>query len=333
MAYVNNSVYWVGQDGNVYFKNGTTVKNVGKPINLYQNGFDSNGLSAEASLIADPNPGNGAPAAPANPNGSSGGGSSAPTYADKSADIALQNAALGSADAETQSGLSAVDKALGGLTGQYDADKTANEGDYTGKSQQNQGALQKNKQVSLVNAAQGRRGLFGTLASLGALGGTGIELANRAVQEGANKDLGDAADTYSQNQSVLDDSITKFRREDEARRQQAAQAAEDAKTNVKNTGARNKLAALSALSNDYTAQGDTANAKKYADMAGALFPEIAQTNVPSGNLGYVSAAYTPTSLANYLAGANSTQVSVDPNAPTTNGIPTLVANNRKKVTV
>lgn len=50
------AVYWVGTDGNVWHKSSDGVVNRGKPINLYNTGFDAENFSAEASPINDPNP-------------------------------------------------------------------------------------------------------------------------------------------------------------------------------------------------------------------------------------------------------------------------------------
>jgi hypothetical protein len=52
-----NTVFWIGTDGNVWFKDGSGVKNVGRPIKIYENGFDAQLLSAESNQIPDPNPG------------------------------------------------------------------------------------------------------------------------------------------------------------------------------------------------------------------------------------------------------------------------------------
>jgi len=257
----------------------------------------------------------------------SGGGGGGGTGVNRSNDIAVQNAALGGADTQLSTGLSAVDKALQGLLGKYDTEASSNEENYTDQSNTNQNNLQKNKQTALVNAAQGRQGLFGTLASLGALSGSGIDLANRAVQQGANTDLSGAADTYGENQTGLDTAINTFRTQDKERRDDAQTAAEDAKTNVRNQVAQAKQKAYSALADDYTQEGDTGNASKFAQMAASLFPQIAQTSVPSTNLSYSAAAFTPGTLSDYLSNGN-TQVQAAPTGGDTNGLPTLVANNQ-----
>lgn len=49
-----NTVYWIGQDGNVWFKDASGTRNVGKPINITDGGFDAEMLSAESTQIDDP---------------------------------------------------------------------------------------------------------------------------------------------------------------------------------------------------------------------------------------------------------------------------------------
>lgn len=327
MGYAGNSVYWVGADGNVWFKHGDQVKNVGKPINLYDQGFDSNQISAEATRIADPNPPQQTSAAPSNPNG--GGGYSAPAKPDRSNDIALQNSGLNAVGQQETSGISQVDKTLKQLLGQYDEETGANEKNYTDQTNTNQNNLQKNRQTAYVNAAQGRQGLFGTLASLGALSGSGIDLANRAVQKTANTDLAGAADNYATNANQLDTAIGTYRREDKARRENANTSAENARTNVRNEAAKSRLQFYTNLANDYSDMGNAAEAKRYTGLAGELYPQIASTNVPNAQIAYSGAAFTPGTLADYLAGANDTTVTATPTQPGSS-IPGLVATPLKK---
>lgn len=52
-----NTVFWIGTDGNVWFKDASGTRNVGRPIKIYENGFDAQLLSAESDQIQDPNPG------------------------------------------------------------------------------------------------------------------------------------------------------------------------------------------------------------------------------------------------------------------------------------
>ena len=54
---MENTVFWIGTDGNVWFKDASGTRNVGRPIKIYENGFDAQLLSAESNQIQDPNPG------------------------------------------------------------------------------------------------------------------------------------------------------------------------------------------------------------------------------------------------------------------------------------
>lgn len=325
------AVYWLGADGNIWYKGNQGVQNVGRPWNndpkyLSDGGFDSTTGSYEAQRIADPNPPPQTAPAPSNPNG---GGRAATPKVDKSNDIALQNAALAAVDQQQGAGLSSIDTALSKLIGQYDTEAGTNEKNYTGQSDTNQNNLQKNKQTALVNAAQGRQGLFGTLSSLGALSGSGIDLANRAVQKGANDDLSGAADNFATNQNQLDTAIGSFRQEDKFRRENANTSAENARMNVRNEATKSRFGAYGNLANDYAAMGNEGEAKRYTGMASALYPEMAKTTVPNANIAYSGAAFTPGSLADYLAGANDTTVSATPTQPG-QAIPGLIATPTKK---
>jgi len=79
------AVYWIGTDGNVWFKSKSGVKNMGKPNIAQNDGFDAPGGSAVATRIADPNPGGGSTLGSST---SSGGGGGAAEEADP--DIALR---------------------------------------------------------------------------------------------------------------------------------------------------------------------------------------------------------------------------------------------------
>lgn len=292
--------------------------------------FNGNPISREAyqaaggTVQADPVKA-AAPAAvaPSNPTGAS-----APVKVDKSNDIAAQLAYLGAEDQKTTAGTAAIEKSLASLRGNYDTEAAANEGNYKTNADQNMNNLQVNKQTALVNATQGRQGLYGTLASLGALNGSGIDKADTAVANGANADLAGASGNYATNASALDTSIGAFRQQDKQRRDQAEQAAADAKTGLANDVAKERASLYSNLVGDYSAMGDDVNAKAYTDKITALAPEIASTAIPSTNLGYTAAAYTPATLASYIAGADSMQVKSTPTNGS--GLPSLTAQPIKK---
>jgi hypothetical protein len=279
--------------------------------------------SAAAAAYADNNNN----VAPTNPNNNAGGSN----ITDNSGDIALQNAGLDSVDASTNTGIAKVNSDLAYLTGQYGTEGAAAEADYSTNSNQNENNLQTQKQAALIDAAQGRSGLFGTLASLGALNGSGVDEANDAVKTGANSDLATAGDTYATNQSGLDASIGDYRLENQQRIDAANQAAEDDKTAVNNAGLKASQTFDTNLANDYKGEGNDAQYNKYAADAASLYPQISTTNLPTTNLTYTGNAYTAPTLASYLGVGNNTSVSTSSPNDTDGSIPGLFAVPAKKV--
>lgn len=315
----DNGAYWVGSNGHVYLKGSggdkAAVNDLGLSGNVKQSDL------GQAVQIDDPNP----PAQALAPVKSS-------TYQNKSNDITLANAGLNEVDNTRDTAINKVNEALGTITGQYEGDLNKAKDSYSSNTDSNQNDLQTNKQVSLENAVEGRKGLYGTLASIGALNGDGVNLANDAVAKGANSDLTTAADNYATNQRGLDTSYNAYvdgtkKAEDKAK----TNGANDI-TQANNDAAKNRQAYLKNLADAYTAQGDEATAKHYTDQAAALQPTISQTNVPTIDLGYTGSAYTAPTLSQYVGKANNTTVNTTPSAPgSLLNIPGLVATNKKQV--
>lgn len=248
----------------------------------------------------------------------------APVLPDRSNSIRSNEAALAGADIQKTSGLSSIQETLNKLLGRYGEEATANTANYTENSNTNKSNLQRNTQSALVNAAEGRRGLFGILQSLGALSGSGVNLANRAVQKGANDDITGANDTFGENQTALDTSIGTFNDADKKRRDDAERNAENTRIDLENQVLGNKQKIYSNLADDYSQEGKADQARKYADLVASLFPEIARTSVPKSEIAYSGATFNPASLNKYVGGDASTQVRTQ--APTAPGLlPGLVA--------
>ena len=117
------------------------------------------------------------------------------------------NKAISSLDIERDTGYRNIDDSFNSLISRYGKEAAQNEADYREQGETNTNNLVKNKQNALVAAAQGRRGLRGSLAAIGALSGDGGVLADRAVTAAANQDIGEAADTYAGNAVQLDKAI------------------------------------------------------------------------------------------------------------------------------
>lgn len=336
---VSQGTFWHGADGNVWVAGSQGTHSAGpwdSNTALYWTG---KGYAPQADPLAsqqsnttnntDPGTsygsGNGASAAAAAP--------TAPLYPDKSNDIAMQNAGLGQVDNTQNAGIKSIEDAWSKIAGQYDGDLSTAGNEYNNETTENTKDLETNKQTAMERAVSGRQGLFGTLASLGALNGDGIDLANRAVQKGANDDLTTASNSYATNQNGLDSGYNAYKQQEQRLRDQAESAKNNNEEQVKNDAVKNRQSYLTNIANDYQDEGKTDQAKSYTDQAASLFPQIASTNVPTINMAYSGGAYTAPTLSSYVGKANNTSVQTTPAAsnssPSLFNIPGLVALNKK----
>lgn len=322
------AVYWLGADGNIYLKgNDGTVQNVGTPYNgessLYDGGFDSTQISAEATRIADPNPPQTSYTSP------SGGGEAAPVLDQAAIDATGQ--AIGALDTRQNVGYKSVDDSYGALTDEYNRDVTRNEGDYGEQTVTNTTNLQKNKQNALTSAAQGRRGLRGVLASIGALFGSGGNLADRAVTTEANADIGGAVDTAATNQQGLDKAIGNYREEDKNRRADAQTARTNQRRRLEGDVASDRQKLYKQMADIYKEAGNTDAASTWLRRAGDLNEYIAgRSAVAATPFTSRAAAFTPGKLEDYLAGAGDMTVQVAPTMGNDGIMPTTLLAGRPR---
>jgi hypothetical protein len=318
-------VYWVGQDGNAYVKAGGVngVLNVGNPNTLSAESkyYNYSGLNQ----IADPN----APAG-TNQNPPASGGGSGTSYTDETNDIGSNQAGLDALGRGLTANQNAINTKIAGIDQLYSGDLGAAKTNYGTESQANSDDLQSNKEVAMQNAVQGRQGLYGTLAGLGALNGTGLVLANNAVAKGANEDLATAANNFSTNKSSLDTAYNTYVTDENNAKKAADDAAGIDLTQAKNSNLRTQQQYLSAIANDYVKEGNTAQAKNYFGQANSLFGPINDTNLsPTNDFGYTGATWNTPSLNQITSKANNTSVLPTKGTGAFN-VPGLVAVNRKQ---
>lgn len=314
-------VYWIGQNGKTYMKGDETgdVTEWFAPLKSPQQlGY---------TQIDDP----------VNPRGNvQGASTSAPAASGPArpqlnqAAVDATNQAISSLDIERDTGYRNIDDSFNSLMSRYGKEAARNEEDYTQQTETNTNNLTKNKQNALVAAAQGRRGLRGTLAALGALSGDGSILADRAVTRGANEDIGEAADTFAGNAQTLDKAIGRFREEDKDRRAEAETTRTNQRTALEGSIASKRQNFFQKLAELYGGAERTAEANANLAQAGALNNEIAaKTRVASTPFAARSAAFTPGDLESYLAGAG--DMTVDVTAGDSGGMnPTSLLAGRKK---
>lgn len=211
--------------------------------------------------------------------------------------------AIGSLDTELNVGYGNIENERASVLSRYQREAETNEGDYTGQTVNNNQNLLKNRQNALQAAAQGARGLRSTLASIGALGGTGQVLANRAVTNSANQDIGEASETAAGNARTLDTAIGKFRDEDKIRREELDVQARNNRTALEGRVESKRQGFMQKMAELFSELGDSGRATDYLNRAGDLNNTIAQkTAVAAAPIAARGAAFTPGTLADYLAG-------------------------------
>lgn len=237
---------------------------------------------------------------------------------DNSADLAAQAAALaalvnpllsayGAAGTARTTGDSRARSDYRSTINQYDDQYAIDQGKYTGQVTQNEQNLTGNRQAALLQASQGAQGLRAVLAAMGALNGTGSVLAGRVVSQAANKDIGDAQNTFETNAGNLTGAWADTEANDKQRRTTAKNAL-DASLNANKTSYLNsRIEILGKLANAYGP--GSAKGQEYANEAAQLYEQVA--GIPQGQaVSYtpVSSLYSPQTLSKYLAGTNNLQV-------------------------
>lgn len=228
-------------------------------------------------------------------------------------------AAFGALGVARDTSRGAAEADFGNVIKQYDDQFKIDQGRYGEQVTENEKTLTGNRQAARLQAAQGGAGLRAILAAMGALNGTGSILADRAISQAANNDIGDAQNTFETNATTLTNAFADTEAQDRQRRAQAEAARTAAFNNADTSFFNNKIDILGKLANIFGA--DTARGAGYANEAASLYPEVAR--IPQGQpVSYtpVSSLYNPATLSKYLAGTNDLTVSTaagnaQPSAP------------------
>jgi len=319
------ATYWIGQDGNIYFGSGQE----GAPVQNYGAADGSNGgqYRAEGNTLVDRfadyagQPGSITNATriddPALGGGqvlgqtTGGGAQAAPAKVLNQAAVDNTNKAIGSLDTEQQVGYQNIEDDYGSVIGKYDLERGNNKADFDEGIITNNQNLEKNRQNSLVSAAQGLRGLRGVLGSIGALNGDGTRLANQAVTNEANTDLGGAQETAATNTQALNKSWDRFGEEDKQRRAEAQTSRGNSRTALEGSILGKRQGLLQKLAELFGEVDNTSEATNYLNQVGDLNEGIAQkSRVQSSPIVAKSAAFNPGEMDSYLAGAGDMTVGV-----------------------
>lgn len=313
-----NSVYWVGQDGNVWVRGPQGTINAGKQAYAGNDNSYSGALrSGYATRINDPNPGNPQQRLTADTTGNNTGAGSGPTYTDTTAARGATESALGSLGTVLQNNLRSIQDRFAQMMGRYADEEATNKQAYDTQMSSNETTRSRTTQSALLAAAQGNRGLRGVLGSMGALGGgsTGELLARRAVAGEANKDIGAGNEVFDNNASQLMNSYATTQTDERNRRSEAEAAKFNEEQGAKQTVAKERQSLFSTMADLWNQAGNTGEAGRYTGMVGSLSPEIASyTATQTAPYTPRSAVFNPGQLAGYLAGRNDMTVKVKNNS-------------------
>lgn len=279
------AVYWLGQDGNIYYgsgKEGASVQNMGKPVGQGVNavaipyrpgmGFDAERGSAVAKYIDDPNPGgNVLSESTTAPNGRQSGVQRP----------ALNQAGIDNTLATIRELPSILANALANQTTQYNNTNNAfnqqeatQRGQYAQSSDTNQGNYDSNYMAAL---RAGRSGLSGLMS---ALRGTGAEgWADQVVGNQTASDIKTGLDTRNENQQQLDNTLNGFLSDLERKRIENRDTYENNKRAVQRDNDTRLQKLYGDIAGMYGDAGRTAEYNDYMGRAGRLTSDIARNSM------------------------------------------------------
>lgn len=275
-----NAVYWIGQDGNIWYKDsggtrnmGSAAANAGNPAPDASGFYDpwagpedaGHVVRFNAQQIADPAV---QQAAPTNPTGTTKPALNTAAVSNTQRTIdqiaPLLSAALGSEDVNYGNTKAGFDSQQGTQQKTYDTSTTTNQQNYDS-----------NFMDSIRSGIKGLGGLMALLRGSGAAGGTAEDQARDIVGGVTSNDIRTGADTQKGNQSQLDATLSSFL----TNLKQKRQVADDTHANnisAINRDSNTQLQDLySKMAGFYGDAGDTGNANRFMGMAGDLTPAIA----------------------------------------------------------
>lgn len=276
------AVYWIGQDGNIYYgsgQQGAAVQNLGSASNgqflaksdgLYDRYTDTGVpvLTYGATQISDPS----APSVA--PSGGGGSGTTKPILNQGAVDNTQK--AIDEIPGLLTAALASEKQNYDNTVNGFNAQEAAQQKTYDESTVTNQQNYDRNFMDSIRAGIKGLGGLFALLRGTGAGGGTAEQLARDTVSGVTAQDIRGGADTRDENQQVLDSGLSTFLTDLRGKRQ----ANEDTYVNNQRAIRRDSNTNLQDLygkmAGYYGDAGDTASRDSWMTKAGALTSPIAQ---------------------------------------------------------
>lgn len=318
----NGSVYWVGQDGNIWIKGIDSTGNwntwnagpASGSKSLTSTGFydpwagpesAGNEIFYNATQIADPKT-SGQVLGDTTTSGSTSGPSNQQA-------IDLANSALGRIPTQ-------LDIALGNIAGQYSQKRNALTSGLQNATQQFQQGQTQNQQAYRTgqnqvnqNASQDRMSLLRVLAGMGAGGGSEAQyLVPSLVGNVAAKGLGQAGQTFAGNAQGLNTNFNLYKKQNEGEMQNLADWQVQQQNAARSTADQNKISLLQTLAG---LQANPTAAQPYIDQINALSGQVDQLQAFNPSFSGNVPSYTPPALSKFTpAGNQQVQVNARGNA-------------------
>lgn len=267
----SDSVYWIGQDGNVYVDG----QNMGRDLGGGHAGaYTAANRSGIARYIDDPNPGGGGGGA--DPGAFLGDASQAPGGGGtgqrlNQVGINAANAQLGTLDAELARALAAEEQDYQNTRAGYDAEAGER------LRQRDEGVTRNTQNYDsnlMASLRAGSRGIGGLMQILRGSAGTAVERARGAVADTTADDIRAGYDTNRENTEAITGAYNTFATSDKLRRDQL----EDQYANNRMAAEAQKFSRQQQLLNDlagyYSQAGMDAQANDFSSRAVGLQPEL-----------------------------------------------------------
>lgn len=258
----SQGVYWIGRDGNIWWKNGESVRNMGKPLSAADGGFASRTMSVQASRIDDPNPGNGN----RNRNNDTGIGSSSAKQLDQ-VQINSLNSLLGGYDSVREDMKKKAQLARDAYLKEKQDEFNTEKSKYDGKKLE---TLQDYGSARTKNDVSTRDTLKNLISSLAVLGMGGGKELSRQVLSASNRSNREANATQAKNNRQLDTALNDYTAGNENDVKKINDQYGEAVSKADQTWAQNRQNTLYKIADVYNAADNKAQRQQYMQEGDGL---------------------------------------------------------------
>jgi hypothetical protein len=273
------SVFWIGSDGGLYYKNAANAWTVQKDTSPgastpegVQNLANMYNASGGWTQIADPNPPQQISAAP-----TGGSGGTGKVFNQAGAENTQRT--IDQMPALLQAALAAEGTSYGNTVNGFNAAEGTQRKNYEGSTTTNQQNYDANFMDSIRAGIKGLGGLMQLLRGTGAAGGTAEDIARDTVGGVTSNDIRTGADTQKENQGQLDSTLSTFLTDLQLKRKQAEDTRVNNERAIRRDSNTNLQDLFGKMAGFYGDVGNTAASNDWMNRAGALTPEIAANSM------------------------------------------------------